>query len=408
MKFHHLVSISIVLVYILLSISGCSRTPFEQTNRNEHQRNPSKSLNEVINDYHFQRLQRNPVYATFVGVHEFNDQFTAPITLDARREQRAFEEKFFNKISKIDPNNLKGQDLLSFEVFKRDRELNLQGLDFNLHLIPITQMSGAHNTFARLGSGASAQPFDSAQDYRDFFQRSEGFRKYIDSVVDVMREGIQLNFVLPRPVVEKLIPQVAAHIVDDVTKSVFYGPINRLQNNETISEEQKITLKNQHIALIKNSIIPTYTKLHKFLINEYLPASRDTVGLYQLPQGKAIYKYRINLNTTLDLDPEEIHQFGLSEVARILSEMRNVKRTVGFDGNLNAFFDYLRKDEKFYFSTKEELIKGYTQIKEKIDARLPALFDVFPKAPYEVRAVESFREASSAGASYQRPAPDGS
>jgi uncharacterized protein (DUF885 family) len=284
----------------------------------------------------------------------------------------------------------------------------IKGAQFPGHLIPIHQMGGAHSYFASLGSGKSAQPFNTANDYRNFMSRAQGFATYMDSAIVAMTEGIEKSVVLPKPLIKKVLPQLQVHILDDVTQSVFYAPLEKLKENVHITDVDKAQITKDYVDTIKNVIIPAYNRVYQFMRHSYLPKGRNSVGLKDLPNGKAWYEYRIETNTTLPLTANEIHTFGQNEVVRILAEMTKVKETVGFDGDLPAFFEFLRTDDQFFFDSEQALIDGYTQVKEKIDSRLSLLFDVFPKADYEVRAVEAFRAASSAGASYQSPAPDGS
>ncbi|WJG07837.1 DUF885 domain-containing protein [Aliiglaciecola sp. LCG003] len=372
------------------------------------QMSESQKLQLVTETYFTDSLKFSPVYATFVGVNDYNDQFERPINAKTLAEGLAFEKKYLAAIEKIDASQLTGQDLLSYEIFKRDREMGIKGTQFNAHLIPISQMGGVHSFFAILGSGSSAQPFNTEKDYRNFISRANGFKEYMDSVVVVMQEGINKGMVHPKPIAEKLVPQLGAHVVDDVTQSVFYAPLNSLDDNTNIDPAAKEALKKDYITMIETVIIPSYKKVYEFVKNEYVPNARSTVGLSDLPNGKSWYEYQIETNTTLPLTAEEIHQYGKSEVARILGEMRSVKETVGFEGDLPAFFEHLRTDDKFYFDSAEELIAGYTEVKDRINAKLPMLFEVFPKADYVVKAVEPFRAASAAGASYMAPAPDGS
>jgi uncharacterized protein (DUF885 family) len=368
----------------------------------------SEKASALFQAYFDESMQMNPIYATYVGVNEYNDRFSPAINPQNLAQSLAFEKKYLAKIKDIDAAALNGQDLLSYEIFLRDREIAVKGAQFPAHLVPIHQMGGAHSYFASLGSGKSAQPFNTADDYRNFMSRAEGFATYMDSAIVAMKEGIEKSVVLPKPLIEKVLPQLQAHILEDVTQSVFYGPLEKLAENQDITDSDKEQITQDYIATIKNVIIPAYDRVYKFMSEEYLPKGRGTFGLADLPNGKAWYEYRIETNTTLPLTAEEIHTFGQQEVARILAEMTKVKETVGFEGDLPAFFEFLRTDDQFFFDSEQALIDGYTQVKEKIDSRVPLLFEVFPKADYEVRAVEAFRAASSAGASYQSPAPDGS
>lgn len=368
----------------------------------------SVRLNELFEDYFADQLALNPVFATFVGEYQFNDQFILPISAANRAKELALEQHYLTAIKQIDPAKLVGQDLLSYQIFLHDRQFFLKGEQFADYLLPMSQMGGAHTTFAGLGSGESAQPFHSLEDYQNFIARADGFALYMDSAILAMREGIEKGVVLPKPLIGKIIPQLNTHLVEDVTTSVFYGPIAQLAQNKQISASQKQQLKQDYLSMITQVIIPAYSRMHDFMLFEYLPAGRDTVGLSALPNGKAWYEHEIADNTTLELSADDIHDFGQQEVARILAEMSHVKQRVGFEGDLADFFEFLRNDQQFFFDSEQALIAGYTQVKDTIKQRLPALFEVFPKADYEVRPVEAFRAASSAGASYQSPAPDGS
>jgi uncharacterized protein (DUF885 family) len=410
-----------IIAIFSLGLIGCYQSDSQS---NTHANNPqTKKENSVsavehmsavekaealFKAYFDESMQMYPVNATYSGINDYNDKFSLPINHQNLAKYLAFEEKYLAKVKAIDVSALNGQALLSYEVFLRDREMAIKGAKFPAHLIPIHQMGGAHTYFASLGSGESAQPFNTAQDYRNFMRRAEGFATYIDSAIVAMEEGIEKSIVLPKPLIKKVIPQLQVHLVEDVTQSVFYAPLEKLKENQQITASDKQQINKDYVNTIKDIIIPAYARAHEFMQQSYLPKGRDTFGLANLPNGKAWYEYKIETNTTLPLTADDIHAFGQQEVARILAEMKKVKETVGFAGDLAAFFEFLRTDEQFFFTTEQALIEAYTQVKNKIDSKVPLLFEVFPKADYEVRAVEAFRAASSAGASYQSPAPDGS
>ncbi|MFA3790406.1 DUF885 family protein [Aliiglaciecola sp. SL4] len=404
---------ALIAMSVTIALAGCANTN-ESANassvaaENMSQLSESQKIQSLTENYFNEKMALNPIYSTFVGETKYNDKFDEPLSDELLAKNLAFEKQYLAAVKQIDPSKLSGQDLLSYEVFKRDLEVDIRGFELPEHLMPISQFGGVHSYFAMLGSGSSAQPFNSAEDYRNFMQRAAGFAAYMDSVISTMREGIKQGVVHPKPIIKKLIPQLEAHVVDDVTQSVFYGPVAALEQNNNISEQEKAEIKREYITVIEQQIIPAYDKVAKFVAGEYLENGRDTVGLSALPDGKKWYEYRIETNTTLPLTAEEIHEFGKQEVARILSEMIKVKKTVGFDGDLPAFFEFLRTDDQFYFDSKQGIIDGYTEVKEKINQKLPLLFEVFPKADYVVKPVEAYREASEAGASYMPPSPDGS
>ncbi len=405
------IKIALVASSVMFALSGCMSTS-SQLNTNQSvatvisELSAEQQLDVLVAQYYDESLDFNPLSATYNGRHEFDDQFLPEISQLNRDKKAAFYKKYQQRLTLIDQSQLTGQALLNFEVLSRDLALKLEGMQYKDYLLPINQMSGAHNTFAGFGSGQSAQPFNTVADYEKFIKRAEGFVKWLASVEQSMAQGVKQGVVLPMPLAKKLLPQFKAHVVTNAEDSLFYSPIKAMP--DSFSAEEKQQLKAQYITLILDKLMPAYQRMSDFLANNYIPHARDSVGYADLPNGKAWYEYQIKKNTTLSLSADEIHEIGLSEVARILSEMKTVKNTVGFEGDLSAFFNHLRDSDEFYYKTADELIAAYEQIKLKIDARLPKLFNIEPKAPYVVKAVETYRAQSAAGASYAGPAPDGS
>ena len=413
------IKLALVASGVMFALSGCMNTELSTHTNTSTQLNTvnasagivselsaEQQLDVLVAQYYDESLTYSPISATYNGRNEFNDQFTPEISKENRAKKAAFYKKYQRRLNFIDKAQLTGQSLLSFEILERDLALKLEGMQFPDYLLPINQMAGAHNTFAGFGSGQSAQPFNTVEDYTAFISRSEGFVKWLASVERSMAQGIKLGITLPKPLAEKLQPQFAAHVVKNAEDSLFWGPIKKLPESFSAQQKQKITA--QYRQLIMQHLVPAYKSMSDFLANQYIPNSRESVGYSDLPNGKAWYEYQIKKNTTLSLSADEIHDIGLSEVSRILSEMKKVKETVGFKGELSEFFDHLRDSDEFYYDTPEELIAAYENVKKKIDARLSLLFNIAPKAPYVVKAVEAYRAQSAAGASYASPAPDGS
>jgi uncharacterized protein (DUF885 family) len=205
---------------------------------------------------------------------------------------------------------------------------------------------------------------------------------------------------------EKVLPQLDAMIVTKVQDSQFYAPVKNFPAAIPQADRERLTA--QYAQVLENKVLPAYRRLRDFVRNDYLPKTRATVKWTALPDGAAWYAFQVQEHTTTALTPAEIHDIGLSEVARIRGEMDRVRQQVGFQGDLEAFFTFLETDPRFYFTRGEDLLDGYRTLKTRIDAALPKLFSVFPKADYEVREVEAFRAASAAGAYYQQPSADGS
>lgn len=366
----------------------------------------SERLKSLLDGYWEESLARSPVLATALGDLRYNDQFPNSIGAEFIAASKAFDRKWHARLGELDRAKLTGQDRLSYDILKRDLEESMAGERFPGELIPINQFGGVPSFFAQLGSGKSLQPFKTVKQYEDFLKRADGIVAWMAQAEVNMRVGMQQGVVQPRIVMQKVLPQLSAMHKDDVTETVFWGPIANMPAEFSPADRERLT--NAYRRAIITQWLPAYRRLHDFIRDEYLPKCRDSVGLSALPDGKAWYAYRVRAMTTTDLDPETIHQMGLKEVKRILGEMDAVRRTVGFKGDMKAFFKHLETDDKFYFKSEAEVIKAYQDVQRNIDARLPKLFDIFPKANYEVRPVEVFRAASAAGASYQSPSPDGS
>ncbi len=366
----------------------------------------SAQLAQVFGDYFEASLALNPIQATFIGDKRYNDQLPNFFSADFRQKTHDFNVEWLNKIQAIDRDALNEQDKISYDLFVYQQEQSLEGEQFADWMLPVNQFFSVHNFFAQLGSGVSAQPFQTAEDYDNWLSRVDGMVVINQQAIDNMRQGMAEGVVQPKIVMEKVLPQLQAHIVDDVEQSVFYGPVNNLP--EGFSEEQKQQITEKYRAAIADKIIPIFQSMHDFIRDEYLPASSDTVGMSYLPNGEDWYNFRIKAQTTTDKTADEIHQFGLDEVERIRGEMEQVMQQVGFEGDLQEFFTWLKASDQFYYTDKEELLQGYRDLQAKVNALLPSLFDIAPKADYEVRAVEAFREQSQAGASYQPSSPDGS
>jgi len=365
----------------------------------------SQKLQAVFDDYFEQLLRLNPVLATSIGDPRYNDRFVVSIAPDAVAADEKLERDFLKRIETIDKQALTGQDLLSYEVFKSAREREIEGYRFPRELLPLNQFYSTPNLFVQLGSGNGMQPFKTVQDYDAFLKRIDGLVAWTDQAIVNMRVGIQRGYTLPRILAERTLPQLQTQVVERPEDSLFWGPIKNMPESFSAADRERLT--SDYRAAIQAKIVPSYRKLHDFMQTEYLPRTRTSAGLDALPDGKAWYAYNVREITTTNYTPEEIHEIGLEEVRRIHGEMAQVMQRVGFKGTLQEFFKYMNSDSQFFFDKREDLIAGYVRIKDAVNPQLPRLFEIMPKADYEVRAVEPFREKSAAGGQYQAASEDG-
>ena len=366
----------------------------------------SRKLNGIVEGYFEELLKLNPLLATSIGDPRYNDRFEVTISPEWRARAERLQRDYLERIGTVDPALLAGQDALTREIFRTAREREIEGFRFPGHLMPVNQFFSVPNSFAQLGSGNGMQPFKTVKDYEDFLKRVDGFALWTDQAIVNMREGVAKGYVLPRVLVERTLPQLAAQVVEKPEDSLYWGPIGKMPESFTAAEREKLTAA--YRAAIAGQVIPSYRRLHDFMRDEYLPKARTSVGLDALPDGKAWYEYNVRNITTTGYTPAQIHEIGLREVERIHGEMRKVMAQVGFEGSLDEFFRFLNNDPQFVWPSREALIAGYVDIKKRVDPQLPKLFEILPKADYEVRAVEPFREKSAAGGQYQAASEDGS
>jgi uncharacterized protein (DUF885 family) len=392
-------SIAIVIV------AGCGASDKQATSVAPVVANHGAMLDKLVDSYFEKLLELNPVFATSIGDPRYNDRFAVDIGTQWLADSLAVEQEYMRQANELDADKLDDAARLTLDIFKYNRQLNIDDAKFRNELLPVSQFGSTPVEFGRLGSGEGVQPFRNVKDYDGFLKRIDGFALWSDQAIANMKIGIDSGIVLPKPLVEKALPQLASFIVDDPRTSLFYKPLENFPDG--VSPDDRKRLNDAYTKSIREVAIPAYRRLYDFMKNEYLPKARTSVGMSALPQGDKWYTQLARRGTTTDLTPEQIHDIGVKEMARIHGEMERVKTQVGFKGDLKEFMKQLRSDPQFVHKSPQELVNGYTALKERVSAALPKLFDLQPKMPFEVRAVEAFREKSEATGSYQPGLPDG-
>jgi uncharacterized protein (DUF885 family) len=306
----------------------------------------------------------NPLVATQNGQNEYNDQLTFEMTDEYRKSQADFYEKYEKELAEIDEKQLTEEEKNSYEIIKWEIEEGKSLLKIPTNLMPISQFNGTHLTMGQFASGSSAQPFKTEKDYANFLIRLEKYSVWVDSAMVYMKKGIKEGVVLPKALTEKIIPQFAEIPTPKIEDHLYYSSIKLMPS--TFSDEVKKDLTAKYTAIINDKLNPQFIKMTNFLKNEYLPASRTTSGIGSFKFGKELYAVYAKQWTTTEMKPEEIHNLGLSEVARITSEMEKIKTQVGFKGTLKEFFTEVRsKKELIPFKKPEEVIANFERIYSK-------------------------------------------
>lgn len=362
-------------------------------------------LAQIFADYQQDRYDLYPFEATYSGIDGYNDKMENMLDPAYEAKEVALFEKTKAAILAIDRSSLNAKDQMSIDVLLWDCDINLEGYPFPTELLPVDQMWSFNLNFGQMASGASAQPFENVADYDNWLKRVHVFVEWTKSAEANMRKGMNDGVVLPKALVKKVIPQVEAWADDNIQDHLFYSPVKSIPDNINAGDRRKI--EDEYANIIRDQVIPAYRSFADFLKTDYLNAARSSSGFDAYPWGKDYYDHQIKKYTTTTMSADEIHELGKSEVARLLSEMESVKKEVGFEGDIKAFFDHVRnRPELMPFTEPQQVIDNFNAIHERMKPQLAKLFDVTPKAAFEVRRTEAFRE-KSASAEYNPGSLDG-
>ncbi|WP_434556597.1 DUF885 domain-containing protein [Sphingomonas aurantiaca] len=354
-------------------------------------------------------LKRNPVSAIFRGDLRYADHLGAYLTDAFTAAERAAAEADLAALGRIDRAKLTAVDQIAYDVFETNTRITLRGYAPDLLKIqrdlPMDHFSGFQTFYPDFASGQGAAPFKTLLDYENNLKRNAEYAAVLDRAIGLFREGMKDGIVQPRLVVDNMIGQFDNLIKEGVEGSTFAGPLKTFP--ASISAADQARLRTAYATQIRDVILPAEQRVRDFLANEYRAKARESVGVSAMPGGAKLYAYLIEQNTTLPLTADAVHTLGLSEVARLLKDMRVQKDAVGFKGDLPAFFTYLRTDPKFAPVSAEKLREGYQAIEARIYTRIPEQFSLVPKTKLEIRAVPAFKEKTEAGGSYQGGTPDG-
>ena len=365
----------------------------------------SRKLGEIFEQYFEAYVELFPLFATRIGDHRYDDRLTVNISAEHRARQRKLWRETLDQLAAIKLDDLTVKEGLYHETLVRALRRREEAANFPGYLLPVNQLGSLPIDFPLLGSGSGSHPFKTVVDYENFLKRIDGFELWAETAIANMREGIKRGIVQPRVVMERTLPQLEAMVVKDPRNSLFYQPIKRLPGQFTDAERDRLAAV--YTDAIERKILPTYRKLVTFIRDEYLSQSRDTTAWSELPGGHAWYDYLVRNQTTTELTPDEIFQLGTDEIARIKQEMERLRDKSGFRGTLEEFSRHLSKTAPRPFASRETLIKGYDGIRQTVTPHLSRLFGYVPRAPFEVRTIEEFRERS-APSQYWSASPDGS
>ncbi|WP_333607765.1 DUF885 domain-containing protein [Arsukibacterium sp.] len=404
------------LALSLALISGCgpktSQPLPELTGTQLTTEQHSVRANELFEQIFMERVWRNPLLQTRLGLKDDYDKWQ-DLSPQAFTDETLMTRQHLGLLELIDPSLLDANTRLSYQLLQQQLQQTLDAERWHLHSYPVNQMRGIHSQVPAVL--INQHSIKDEADAKAYISRLNRVPQLFIQLEQQLTERAEQNIILPYFVFdyviaesENVISGAPFYAGDDSTLLAdFKKKVAALSLSEV---EQKLLVDEATVALL-SSVGPAYRRLITFLQQLQQQAGTDD-GVWRFPEGDKFYQAMLRQMTTTDLTAAQIHQLGLDEVARIHAEMAAIKQQVKFDGDLAAFFEFMRDDPQFYYPDTEQGRADYlAQATAYIDAmreRLDELFIVKPKADMVVRAVEPFREQTAGKAFYQSPSMDGS
>ncbi len=361
----------------------------------------TKALHALFNAEWDYSMQQSPEGASELGDRRWNDRWSDE-SLGAYTRRYAHNREVLADLKKINRTNLSAADQLNYDLFRKNYERAVEGYKFRQFLIPLNQRGGIQTQ----DELADSLRFETKKDYQDWIARMRSFPVLMDQTIALMREGIKERMVHPKVIMQRLPAQIDKQIVSDPAQSGFYKPFEHYSSEISAADQQQLSQEARQA--IEHQVVPAYKKFKEFFVKEYLPACFDQVGIWQVPHGDELYAYDVRRYTTTDLTPDQVHEIGLKEVARIRAEMDRVMQQTGFKGTREEFFKFLRTDPQFYYKSPDDLFEAYKAMAKTIDPHLVKVFRTLPREPYGVEAIPAVAAPDTTAAYYRPGAADGS
>jgi uncharacterized protein (DUF885 family) len=387
----------VLLFFALLA----SLLPPAAAQRRAAAQTPAQALHKLFDDEWEWAMRESPTFASSLGDRRYNDRWT-DVSLAAYERRHRHRLEALERLRRIDRARLSEADRLNYDLFRKDLEEAVEGHKFRDFLLPINQRGGIQTA----DELTELLRFQTVKDYDDWIARLRALPRYMDDTVALMREGRAAGLMWPKVTQQRVTAQIEKQLVARPEESPFYKPF--LKFHADIPEAERARLGTAAREAIGASVVPAYRKLRDYFVGEYLPASPAEVGIWQWPQGAQAYAFYARSYTTTGMTPQQIHEKGLSEVARIRAEMQKVMTQVGFKGTHKEFFKKLRTDDDFYYDKPEELLEAYRAISKRIDPHLVKVFKTIPRMPYGVVPIPDKIAPDTTTAYYNQPAADGS
>lgn len=358
-------------------------------------------LRRLLDEQWEATLRRAPEFASILGDRRYNDQ-VSDVSAAAVRDELKETAAFLRRFEAIDPKAFSDQERLNRDLMIRDLKTSLEAARFESWKMPVNQMNGIHLQAAQL---PSVLPFASTKDYEDYLVRLRKLPRLFRDTRENMRAGMKVGLMPPKFLLEAVAEQASGIAAAEGEASPFAIPLSKFP--ETVPAADRERIRAAVLAAIADEVIPAYQEFARFVRDDYAPAGRTEVGVWALPDGAARYAFNARTSTTTDLSPDQIHEIGLREVARIEAGMLAIARSLGYD-DLRAFNAAIEENPELRPRSGDHILELYRRYNDQMYAKLPQLFGRLPRASLEVVAVPAFREKAAAAASYETGSPDGS
>ena len=370
---------SLTIIFCLAVLSSCqiqidtSVTTSVTTDVTE-----DKKFELYLDELWESNLKRRPVFATRLGDKRFNNKITSNTVEEFEKNKTQIQIDFKN-LNSFNFDDLSEENQLNYRLKHVSLSSSIELSEYPSYFMSLNQRGGVQSYYET----GDRLNFTSKQDYNDWLTRLSQYSNNIENSYENNKAGIEAGYTQPKLVTSGVISQIEA-ILDSALENHPYLQVFLEADEMLLTAEEKETLVNEAKVLITEQINPAYTKLHEFLVNEYLPNSRESIGIKDVPNGKSWYEDLASYHTTTKLSPDEIHAIGLKEIKRIRQEMETIISDLEWDGDFQSFLNYLRTSPRFYYDNPEDLFNAYLIMAKTIDPLLPKIFKVFPRAPYGV------------------------
>jgi uncharacterized protein (DUF885 family) len=346
-------------------------------------------------------LRDDPLSASYFGDTRYNDRWPdlSPAAHEAQ-EQATRDSRA--TLARVDRSVLSAADQLNYDIYANLLDTAIAGQRFPTERIPVQHDGGPHTVAEQM---LQVVQFRAEKDYRDWLARLRGYPAFLAQNTALMRAGLDSGWTAPKAIMQRLPAQISAQIVDAPERSAFYRPF--LAMPDTIPAATQAALRRDAQAAIRDGVLPALREFQAFFNHDYLPGARTSVATGDLPDGKAYYDWLAASYTTTDMPAEDIHALGLREVARLRTAMDAIRREVKFDGDLPAFFAFLRNDPRFQPKDADSLLAAYRALAKRVDPELTKVFSVFPRTPYGVIPIPDAIAPDTTTAYYNGPSTDG-